>query len=105
MPHLNLGVNVKQQKPNSPTKNLSGIKKALMAHPMIYLIHDMYCHPETSARSTKQAPMYLLANRGNLDSAVLRNSWFRQLFVRNTETKGVYKGAYVDIFDELQARI
>ena len=53
----------------------------------------------------KPAPMYLLANRGNLDSAVLRNSWFRQLFVRNTEKKGVYKGAYVDIFDELQARI
>ena len=58
----------------------------------------------TSAGSTKQAPVNLLANRGNLDSAVLRNSWFRQLFVRDTEKRGVDEGPFVDIFDELQAR-
>ena len=46
--------------------------------------------------------MYLLGNRGDLEGAVLRNSWFTQLFV--TIKNGVPQGAYVDIFDEMQAR-
>ena len=46
--------------------------------------------------------MYLLGNRGDLNGAVLRNSWFTQLFV--TIKNGEPRGAYVDIFDELQAR-
>ena len=47
--------------------------------------------------------MYLLGNRGDLEGATLRNSWFTQLFV--TIKEGVPQGAYVDIFDELQARV
>ena len=52
---------------------------------------------------TAGAPMYLLGNRGDLNGAVLRNSWFTQLFV--TIKNGIPRGAYVDIFDELQARV
>ena len=56
----------------------------------------------TSVDSAKPAPLYRLAYRGNLDGAVLRNSWFTQLFV--TIIKGVTVGPYVDIFYELEVR-
>ena len=79
------------------------VKRNLFVYILLYVICDVL-PLGTSTGSAKQAPMNLLANRGNLDSAVLRNSWFRQLFVRDTEKRGVYEGPFVDIFDELQAR-
>ena len=60
------------------------------------------CMSGISAQSAKPAPLYWLASRGDLDGAVLRNSWFTQLFV--TMIKGVPVGPYVDIFYELEVR-
>ena len=65
-------------------------------------IINIFIPSGTSPRAAKGAPMYLLGNRGDLEGAVLRNSWFTQLFV--TIKNGVPQGAYVDIFDEMQAR-
>ena len=56
----------------------------------------------TSVQRAKPAPLYRLANRGNLGGAVLRNSWFTQLFV--SMINDVPVGPYVDIFYELEVR-